>query len=39
VVRSRAPQHRRAGLLLALPIEKLERLALEARVRAIGRQA
>jgi protein-tyrosine-phosphatase len=30
---------RRIDLLLALPIEKLERLALEARVRAIGRQA
>jgi arsenate reductase (thioredoxin) len=29
---------RRIDLLLALPIEKLERLALEARVRAIGRQ-
>ena len=28
---------RRVDLLLALPIEKLERLALEARVRAIGR--
>ena len=28
---------RRIDLLLALPIEKLERLALEARVRAIGR--
>jgi arsenate reductase (thioredoxin) len=27
---------RRIDLLLALPIEKLERLALEARVRAIG---
>jgi arsenate reductase (thioredoxin) len=30
---------RRIDLLLALPIEKLERLALEARVRAIGDQA
>jgi arsenate reductase len=30
---------RRIDLLLALPIEKLERLALEARVRAIARQA
>jgi len=30
---------RRIDLLLALPIEKLERLALAARVRAIGRQA
>ena len=30
---------RRIDLLLALPIEKLERLALEARLRAIGRQA
>ena len=30
---------RRVDLLLALPIEKLERLALEARLRAIGRQA
>ena len=30
---------RRIDLLLALPIEKLEGLALEARVRAIGRQA
>ena len=29
---------RRIDLLLALPIGKLERLALEARVRAIGRQ-
>jgi len=29
---------RRIDLLLALPIEKLERLALEARMRAIGRQ-
>ncbi len=29
---------RRIDLLLALPIEKLERLALEARVRAIGHQ-
>ena len=28
-----------AFLLPALPIEKLERLVLEARVRAIGRQA
>jgi arsenate reductase len=27
---------RRIDLLLALPMEKLERLALEARVRAIG---
>jgi arsenate reductase len=30
---------RRVDLLLALPIEKLEWLALEARLRAIGRQA
>jgi len=30
---------RRIDLLLALPIEKLERLALDARLRAIGRQA
>ncbi len=30
---------RRVDLLLALPIEKLERIALEARLRAIGRQA
>ena len=29
----------RIDLLLALPIEKLERLALEARLRTIGRQA
>lgn len=29
---------RRIDLLLALPVEKLERLALEARVRAIGTQ-
>jgi len=29
---------RRIDLLLALPIEKLERLALEAQVRAIGHQ-
>ncbi len=30
---------RRIDLLLALPVEKLERLALEARVRAIGHQS
>jgi arsenate reductase (thioredoxin) len=30
---------RRIDLLLALPVEKLERLALEARVRAIGNQS
>jgi len=29
---------RRIDLLLALPLEKLERLALEARLRAIGRE-
>lgn len=28
--------HRRISLMLALPLEKLERMALEARVRAIG---
>jgi arsenate reductase (thioredoxin) len=30
---------RRIDLLLALPIDKLQRLALESRVRAIGRDA